>query len=437
MKKLLTVLIIVSILLISVIPAFSEPASPNGLDINAKACILIDSKTGQVLYQLNADTTHLYPASTTKMMTAIIAIENSKPDQIMTASQKAIDDIGDGGMNIGIMPGEQLTMQQLLEPLLISSANEAANILSENVFSSQSEFIDKMNEKAQEIGATNTHFLNPNGMQDPDHYTTARDLSTIARYAMTLPLFKETVEKTQYKLDPTNKHSEWPVLGTGNTFLYRKSHYYTKALGIKTGYTTEAGHNLVAAAANDSGMELIAVVMGVFVPNAKVKANEYCQDLLDYGFKNYSIQQVSGANEPVQEISDIKDAKDNTALKLVTAASVSSVLPNDKNEWNIEKTKHLNQDIKAPINKGTALGYIEYKRNGILLGKTDIVAANDILVKKSVQFKNKMSNIVNSIKNSILFITCVILLAALVLLWLIRKVLKMVSRSLKTLRRKN
>ena len=405
--------------------------SKENLAIDAKACILIDSKTGVVLYEKNADTPHLYPASTTKMMTAIVAIENSKPDQIMTASQKAIDDIGEGGMNIGINPGEVMSMEQLLKPLLISSANEAANILSENVFNNKPEFIEKMNQKAKEIGAVNTHFVNPNGMHDDNHYTTARDLSTIAFYAMKLPLFKETVAKTEYQLDVTNKHSKWPVLGTSNKLLYRKSKFFTKITGIKTGYTTQAGHNLVASAINNDGTELIAVVMGVYGANSKVRVEDYCQRLLEYGLANYKEQPIIESNQIIKNNIPVKDAKDSLTVNAVTAQRISSILPLYDNEsWNLSREEHVNTHLTAPIKKGQILGYIEYKKDGISLGKTDVIASNDVELSSKAKFNKDLNNF---IKNSILFKLIIAVLILALLLVILRLVLRRVS---KTKRRK-
>lgn len=452
MKKKCLAIILIFILFISIGTCYAKPSiSPseesqvitetkNGLikydkktidkenlAIDAKACILIDSKTGVVLYEKNADTPHLYPASTTKMMTAIVAIENSKPDQIMTASQKAIDDIGEGGMNIGINPGEVMAMEQLLKPLLISSANEAANILSENVFNNKSEFIEKMNQKAKEIGAVNTHFVNPNGMHDDNHYTTARDLSTIAFYAMKLPLFKETVAKTEYQLDVTNKHSKWPILGTSNKLMYRKSKFFTKITGIKTGYTTQAGHNLVASAINNDGTELIAVVMGVYGVNSKVRVEDYCQRLLEYGLANYKEQTIVESNQIIKNNIPVKDAKDSLTVNAVTAQPISSILPLYDNEsWRLSREEHVDTQLTAPIKKGQILGYIEYKKDGVSLGKTDVIASNDVELSSKAKFNKDLNNF---IKNSILFKLIIAVLILALLLVILRLVLRRVSKN--------
>ncbi len=172
MKKPVYCIIILVVLLVNVCNVAAEtPSIPEG------SCILIDSKTGQVLFEKASDAKRLFPASTTKIMTAALALENGKLDAMMTASQEAIYDIGKDGSNIGIMAGEQLSLENLLKALLISSANETANIIAENLCATRQEFVDLMNQKARELGASDTHFVNPCGAHDDNHYTTAADLA--------------------------------------------------------------------------------------------------------------------------------------------------------------------------------------------------------------------------------------------------------------------
>lgn len=379
MKKLSTITIVLLSLLL-----FLPQAHAGTLKLDsAGSCILIDSKTGQVLYEYRTDQKHVYPASTTKMMTAILALEKGKPDQMMTASKAAVYEIGEGGMNIGITDGEELRMEDLLNALMLSSANETANIIAENIAPTRKEFVEMMNRKAKELGANDTHFVNTCGIHNPDHYTTAADLAKIARYAMTLPKFREIVEKSSYTLPATNKHDSWPALPVTNYALVKyKSKYFSRINGIKTGYTSEAGHNLVTSAINDdNGMELIAVVLGVkgnmSGAQAKKKSQDYSIDLLEYGFQNFSLQKITDASQLVKNV-QVTDAKGNETLDLVTAGELSSVLPNDKSSWNIIKNEHINNDIKAPVKQGDVLGYIEYERNGILLGKVNVIASKGI-----------------------------------------------------------
>lgn len=353
------------------------------------AYILIDSKTGQVLSQQNA-TQRLRPASTTKIMTAIVALENGKLDQMMSISQQAVCDIGKGGMNIGIMAGEEgLTLENMLNALLIKSANEAANIIAENIAPSRSEFIEMMNKRALELGAVNTTFINPSGKdtakEDADHLTTPLDLATLARHAMTLPKFREIVATEYYKEMPvTNKHDDWGILRCSNQLLWYdntypftldgQEHKYT-VIGMKTGYTAVAGNNLVAAATGEDGMELISVVMHVMQPN---KIYGYSKELLKYGFENFSLQKLSEAGQPVTTVV-IEGAEEELAiLELLTDKDFSCVLPIDKSEQKIETKINVAQPVKAPVKKGDVLGNIEYSNNGVLMGRVDIVASKSI-----------------------------------------------------------
>ncbi|HHW00472.1 MAG TPA: D-alanyl-D-alanine carboxypeptidase [Clostridiaceae bacterium] len=381
--------------------------SAEELNFNARAYILVDAKTGQVLYEHNATETRLYPASTTKIMTAILALELGDPDQIMTASKEAVYDIGKDGMNIGIMPGEQIPMRNLLDAMLISSANETANIIAENLCDTRQDFIDLMNEKAREIGALDTHFENPCGAHDDNHYTTAADMAKIAVYAMRNEEFRKIVEKKSYQMPPTNKHDDWPVLYSTNKLLRNSKNELFRVTGIKTGYTGPAGQNLVSSAINDEGMELIGVVMGVMQTTPTENSYTYSEKLLEYGFKNFALQKVIDKNQTVKSVY-VSEAEDNTEmLDLVTSDELECVLPIDKSKWNISVNKVIDPQIVAPVQAGQVLGYIECTRNGTLLGKVDIIASksieaapkNDINeeIKKGISQNNTLKNIITII----------------------------------------
>jgi D-alanyl-D-alanine carboxypeptidase/D-alanyl-D-alanine carboxypeptidase (penicillin-binding protein 5/6) len=229
-----------------------------------------------------------------------------------------------------------MKLRDLLKALLISSANETAYIIAENLFpDNPQEFVDLMNKRAQELGATKTHFVNPCGMHDDKHITTARDLSTIARYAMTFKDFRDIVGSKDYQLEPTNKHN-WGVLAASNKLFRYKSDYYDEVTGVKTGYTSQAGHNLVSSARNKDGMELMAVVMGVKVINSDKDVYHSSKDLLEYGFKNFAIQRVADSGQLVKSVPVI-DAEDSSSLDLVTQKEFKSVLPLDTSKWNIIK----------------------------------------------------------------------------------------------------
>lgn len=428
-----------AILLITLVTLiFSLPVYAADLDLSyAQSCILIDSQTGQVLYEYNTDAKHVYPASTTKIMTAILAIENGKMDQMMTASQAAVYEIGEGGMNIGIMAGETLSMEDLLNAMLLSSANETANILAENIAPTRKEFIEMMNAKAKELGANDTHFVNTCGIHDPDHYTTAGDLAKIARYAMGLPEFRKIVEKKSYTISPTNKHSQWPALPITNDLIRYESDYFSRVNGLKTGYTSEAGHNLVSSAIDDeTGMEVISVVLGVkgdlYGTAASKKCQEYSTNLLEYAFKNYSIQQIADDNQVVKNI-PVKDAKDNATLDVVTAGEVNNLLPNEMADWKLEKKEFVKPEVQAPVSKGDVLGYLEYTRKGVPLGKVDLIASES--VEKSLWAK--ISDEFGNLMGNTLFIKIVSGAAiALILFIALRLTLRKISRTVNARKRR-
>jgi len=411
--------LIISITVIFIVLLYPVTIFAQTFNFEAESYILIDSKTGHVLYEYNADKI-LYPASTTKIMTAILAFEKGDPDQIMTASKKAVYDIGKDGMNIGIMPGEEIRMENLLEAMLISSANETANIIAENICETRQEFVDLMNEKAKELGAVNTHFKNPCGAHDDDHYTTASDLAKIAVYAMKIQGFRDIVCKKSYQMPPTNKHSSWPELYSSNLLLRRMKSDLFEVNGIKTGYTGQAGQNLVSSAINEDGMELIAIVLGVKNPDkAKKNSYQYCYELLEYGFKNFSQHKIVKSNDKITTV-QVENAGENSPLDLVAADTFECVFPNDESWQDTIKSRVIiKHSISAPINKGEVLGYIEYERNGTFVGRVNLVAsrAAEKFVPETPKATEKSSTLKKVLKTVI-----IILLAFFMLRFVLRRI---------------
>lgn len=429
MKKAITTFIIILIFLFQVSPAFCA------LDIDAAAYILMDAKTGSVLYEYNPDV-RLRPASTTKIMTALVALKEGDLSQVMTASKEAITDIGVGGMNIGIMPGEQLTLNDLLHAMLIASANEAANIISENMYSSREEFISKMNKMALQIGAKNSTFTNPCGIdeyeKDANHYTTARDLALIAKECMTFPVFREIISKKQLDmLPPTNKHEKWNVVNTtnkllGQTFSYGpdtgdESNQFT-VTGLKTGTTIRAGANFISSAVNKDGLELISVILGV---NNKPSRTvfDFTKTLLQAGYENFSNQMIIDRNTLIENV-QVEDAADDGQISLVTKDKLEAILPNNKDEWNIEKKVTIKQNLKAPIKKGDVLGNIEYKKDGVTIGKIDIVSSRTV----DQSFKAKAKDFINKIIQSTIFRYISTAIIVVVCFFILRIILRTISR---------
>jgi serine-type D-Ala-D-Ala carboxypeptidase (penicillin-binding protein 5/6) len=381
MKKIIVLVTTLLVVFLNILPSFADT-----LDINVPSYILVDPKNGQVLFEHDS-TVQWYPASTTKIMTAILAIEAGNLDRIVTANTSNIDP-GNGGANIGIMNGEELSIRLLLNALLIKSANESANIIADNISPTRQDFVDLMNKRALELGCTNTHFITTNGMHDKDHYTTARDMAKIACHAMTLKDFRDIVSQKSYIMPETNKHNiessnNWGTLYSTNKLFYYTSDYFSEVLGIKTGYTAQAGNNLVSSVRDSKGMELLAVVFGVRNSNVDKNIFGSSRTLFEYGFKNFLNQKIISKNELVKNVS-VLDAKDNVSLDLIIDNDLYSILPKNINDWNLVKdTKLYSTTYTAPISQGTVLGVTEFRRNGTLLGSVNILAAQS--VEKSVK----------------------------------------------------
>ncbi|MDO4267894.1 MAG: serine hydrolase [Eubacteriales bacterium] len=249
-------------------------------EVAAEGAVLMDAATGQVLFGKNQDT-QFYPASITKVMTALVVLENCRLDETVTFSETATTNLESGAVSLGITEGDQLTVEQCLYGLLLKSANEIGNGLAEHVAGSVSAFADKMNAKAKELGCRNTHFANPHGLNDSTHKTTPYDMALILRAALENETFRKIDTTRSYEF-PATKKAAARTITMGHKMMYpTDSRYYEGIIGGKTGYTSKAGNTLVTGV-EKNGVRLIAVVM-------KAKSTQYTDTIamLDYGFANY------------------------------------------------------------------------------------------------------------------------------------------------------
>lgn len=336
----------------------------------APSCLLMEESSGKILYSKNANSV-MYPASTTKMMTAILTIENCNLSDIATVSHNAVFSIPNGYSTASLVEGEELTIEQLLNVLLIPSANDAAVVLAEHIAGSVESFSEMMNSKATEIGCKNTHFVNPSGIHDENHYSTAYDLALIGRYAMQLPTFKSIVSKTRYSLPITNKYDkEDRIFNTTNDLLkpnYEDSptnYYYKYATGAKTGYTDPAGHCIVATATKDN-LSLIAVVLNDDFTEENISQRPIdCKTLFEYGFNNYSIVPIANKGEVGHTINIINATSETASLDLLYSEDLSVFVPNGFDVSSVTPNIKLTQGLFAPISEGTILGSISYDIDG-------------------------------------------------------------------------
>lgn len=346
-----------SIICLSILLPVSTFADGLNLDINASSAILIDSDTGKILYEKSAYEKR-EPASTTKIMTALLTLEHTKLDDIATVSSDAITSVPSGYSSDLLKMGEELTIEDLLYALLLPSSNEAANVLAMHVAGSVDSFASMMNTKAVELGCKNTHFTNPNGVHDEEHYTTAYDLAIIAREAMKNDTFKKIVSTASYTLPSTNKYSriDRTLISTNDLIKKQSDNYYEYAIGIKTGFTTPAKNCLVSSAVKD-GKTLIAVVLGASTDN-----NRYtdAKTLLNYGFDNFSKKDIVKAGSVVSTV-EVKNATSATKeLNLIAETTINTIVTNDKLNDVINPEITLNEGLQAPIKKDDIVGTAKY-----------------------------------------------------------------------------
>ena len=308
MKKRLLCMLLCLCLTAAILPAVLA----DSFEVDAKAAILIDLDTGEVLFETNADTP-IYPASLTKIMTVLLAIENGDPDDLVTASAEAVTGLDPDGTSVWLSAGEVMSLKDLWYCMMLASANDACNVVAEYISGSIPAFVELMNQRAAELGCTNTHFSNTNGLPDTEHTTTARDLSIIARYAIENETFWEICTTTQYTVPETNM-LEARVLATTNslTTTYKSDTYYdARVQGVKTGYTNDAGRCLIVTARED-GMRLLSVVCGApdqVTHNGESWYGHYAitEDLLNHGFallRGDPETVDSEAESPAGEVSD-------------------------------------------------------------------------------------------------------------------------------------
>lgn len=292
--------------------------SSEEMKIYSEAAILIEAKTGKILYEKNIYD-RKYPASTTKILTAILAIENCDLNETQVASQSAISALKSGYTKANIQVGEEFTIDELISVMMIQSANEAANIIAEHISGSVEEFSNLMNEKAKEIGCLDTHFVNPNGMHSENHYSTAYDMALIARYCMKNEKFREyaalkeaSLPRTEYWQDEqVAKNGERIFYNTNNLMQKDSKFYYPTCIGIKSGFTTPAKNCLVSAS-NKNGFELISVILHAESTDDGQSARYVDTiNLFNYGYENYNLSDILEEYDMIEDSEDKNDSEES------------------------------------------------------------------------------------------------------------------------------
>ncbi len=360
MKKVIC-FFVCSFLLLGGIRVMAEGDIPDG--VNAKACILIEQSTGEVLKEMNSDE-RLPIASVTKIMTMLLIMEEIESgrlnyDDLVTVSENAMSY---GGSTMFLETGEQLTVNDMLKGIAVASANDGCVAMAEHISGSESEFVDKMNAKAKELNMENTSFMNTNGLDEENHYSSARDVAIMSRELLKYPkiteytsIWTDELRGGKFELANTNK-------------LIR---FYTGANGLKTGSTSEALCCLSASALRNN-MQLIAVVLGA---PTSAERFESAKALLDFGFANYKITNLVNKDDIICDISIVNGTDDY--IKAI-AGETKNVLQNKSDGAEFENRVYINPDIVAPISKGDVVGRMEFISGGDVKESIELKASKDV-----------------------------------------------------------
>lgn len=328
-----------------------------------KSAILMERDTGAVLYGKNVDE-RLYPASITKIMTGLLAVENLSLSDTVTFTEEILNSLPWDAAIQGVSPGETMTVKDCLYSLMLRSNNDMAVALAYKIAGNEEEFAKMMTERAKKAGALNTNFVNATGLHDENHYTTARDMALITKEAMSNPTFAEIWGTSSYELPATNMSEGFTIWHRHNMLVSGRADYYQYATGGKTGYTDEAGRTLVTSGENN-GIELIAVIM--YSTNESVF--EDTKNLLNYGFNNFKKITIKDNEERFGQGGDTGFSLINkiygTDASLFTIGNGSVIIPKNEELKNIEYVIDMNID-------DTGLGEaakITYVHNGYSLGE--------------------------------------------------------------------
>ncbi len=395
MKKISTQIFaaLICLLLFLGISPLSYALSDNGYgDVAAQAALLIDIRPTQekdaLLYDKDMHSRR-FPASITKVMTALLVLEaidrgEISEDTVLTCSAEALAGLPWDASSVNTKVGEQLKVHDLLYCLMLPSANESANMLAEGVSGNIPDFVAAMNARAAELGMVNTQFKNPSGLHSNEHYSSAYDIYLMAREAMQHPLFQDIVSTAKYTVPSTNLSEERQIYST-NALLssWRFAGYlYSSAIGIKTGYTSEAGYCLVSAAKEKERTQ-ICVVLGAdnpVNPNGSYDRQQFAisTSLLKWGFKNFKYQSLAEPGITLEEI-PVALGKNVSHVLGTPAETVNAMMPLDFDPDKVVRTVELAETrITAPVKKGQVLGTITISYEGTDYGTYDLVANSEV-----------------------------------------------------------
>ena len=395
-------------------------------DLDAKAGLLIEADTGEILYEKNAHQEN-YPASLTKVMVALLVFEAIDRGELsltdsITATETAFDGLSSDGSTANIVPGETMTVEQLLNCMLIVSANETCNILGEHLSGSVEAFVARMNERASELGCEHTHFANATGLHDPQHYTTAWDLYLITREAMKHEKFMEICNSKSYTVPATNMTEKPRELHSTNFLISNwraRGYVYRDAQGIKTGSTPEAGYCLISSALRGS-RHMISVVLGAervtLEDGVTIQTRSFSETsrMFDWGFDNFVRRDILSSADPVCEVPVALSSETNYVVAHA-AEDLSCLLPDNIEPSDLERTVELtNETVDAPVAAGDVLGKLTLSYQGTVYGEADLLALSDVSASWFLMAQRRVSDFFAKPLVKLLLVVIVLLIVALI-----------------------
>lgn len=360
MNKFSASLLLALIAIVFPVKTHAKGDVPEPPELQAEAALLMEAQSGQILFSKNPDQP-MYPASITKILTGIIAIESGRLEEIVTVSERAVET---GGTSVYLEVGERKPLRDLVYATLVNSGNDAAVAIAEHLGGSVAGFAQMMNEKANELGATGSHFVNPSGMPDEDHVTTAHDMALIARYAMQNETFRQVVGTKEY---PWEGESWQPgQLVNHNRLLWD----YEGATGVKNGYTKAAQQTFVATSERD-GQQLIAVCLKV--PGSPKDMYRDLTSLMDYGYDAFETHRIALDTEP---LNDLHVA--GTEMKGQLESEAYITLPKGTAPEELEQEVVLHSGVVPPIDRGDPIGAIRLLLHGQVIREVPLTASASV-----------------------------------------------------------
>ncbi len=423
MKKICLLLsVFLCVLCISATATAATVGTPD-FEVGAQGVYLYNVDTDTVIWERNADQ-QMYPASLTKIMTCILALENTPDlDNTMVVYPQYVEDYlynyqrQNGAVSLGgMLSGEEFSMRALLYALMLPSANEAAMTIAHHLGGSQEGFSEIMNKRAKELGAVNTHFVNPNGLFDAQHVTTPKDMAILTQHAMTLPGFMEIASTVTYSSGPTNKHDNLVWNNTNQMMVEGNSYYYPYLKGVKTGTLPEAGRCFVSTATKDGFTYLLVLMNAPYMdesgkPLASNSAFQDAANLYEWVFRTFRRKSLVEKGKYIKEV-PLRLSMDKDYLQLMTAERFTALVPNNIEASSVIYEFDVPESVDAPIEKGESIGSVTLILSGEKIGTVELLSAETVAASYPLVLLDKTKAVLRSFwfKFAVIFFILLVIL---------------------------